>query len=353
MLGGGEYSFLDLLIHLPKEWKPYAALPMQGELKARLNEKAIPSHIVPLIPIRPWRIPQMLLAIRKCVQLASSLRPSLIYANGSRAAFYAGIAGRLLGRPVVWHCRITEPDPYLDPLLLRLCTVVVANSHATSRRFVPRFKTKVRVVYNGIDIQHLKDPSVEKIHPFTGQCKLLLVVAGIHRSKRHDIILSAFEEVAHLDPTLHLALIGRKENSELEWWSHLQETTRRSVFADRIHWLGTVEDPRPWYRAAWVLILASESESFGRVLVEAMGSGTPVIATKVGGIPEIVRHGQEGLLVSSGNLEQLAGAIKRLLKEQDLRMRLAQAAVRRAEFFGIDLHIQNMLKVFDEVCQPV
>jgi glycosyltransferase involved in cell wall biosynthesis len=149
-----------------------------------------------------------------------------------------------------------------------------------------------------------------------------------------------------------LVLIGRKSNSELEWWSHLQETTRRSVFVDRIHWLGTVEDPRPWYRAAWVLILASESESFGRVLVEAMGSGAPVIATRVGGIPEIVRHGQEGLLVPSGNSEQLAHAIKRLLKDQGLRMRLGQAAFRRAQLFGIDLHIQNMLKVFEEVCGP-
>ncbi len=314
----------------------------------RLNEKAIPAHVLPLIPIRPWRIPQMLLAVRGYFQLASSLRPSLIYANGSRAAFYAGIAGRLLGRPVVWHCRITEPDPYLDPLLLRLCTVVIANSHATSRRFVPRFKTKVRVVYNGIDIQRLKDPSVEEIHPFTGQCKILLVVAGIHRPKRHDIILSAFEEVAHLDPTLHLALIGGKD--KLDWWRHLQETTRRSMFSHRLHWLGTVEDLRPWYRAAWVLILASESESFGRVLVEAMGSGTPVIATRVGGIPEIVRNGQEGLLFSPGSSEQLANAIKKLLEEESLRMRLAQAAFRRADSFGIELHIRNMLKVFNEVC---
>ncbi len=348
MLGGGEHSFLDLLIHLPNEWKPFAALPKQGELMTRLNEKAIPAHVLPLIPIRPWRIPQMLLAARGYFQLASSLRPSLIYANGSRAAFYAGIAGRLLGRPVVWHCRITEPDPYLDPLLLRLCTVVIANSHATSRRFVPRFKTKVRVVYNGIDIQRLKDPSVEEIHPFTGQCKILLVVAGIHRPKRHDIILSAFEEVAHLDPTLHLALIGGKD--KLDWWRHLQETTRRSMFSDRLHWLGTVEDLRPWYRAAWVLILASESESFGRVLVEAMGSGTPVIATRVGGIPEIVRNDQEGLLISPGSSEQLANAIKRLLKEENIRMRLAQAAFIRADSFGIDLHIRNMLNIFNEVC---
>ena len=113
---------------------------------------------------------------------------------------------------------------------------------------------------------------------------------------------------------------------------------------DRIHWLGAVDDPRPWYRAAWVLVLASESESFGRVLVEAMGSGTPVIATTVGGIPEIVRDGQEGLLFSPGSSEQLANAIKKLLKEESLRMRLAQAAFRRADSFGLDLHIQNMLR---------
>ena len=99
-----------------------------------------------------------------------------------------------------------------------------------------------------------------------------------------------------------------------------------------------------------MLLLASENESFGRVLVEAMGSGTPVIATAVGGIPEIVRDGQEGLLIPPGSPEQLANAIKQLLKEEDLRMRLAQAALRRADSFGLDLHIQNMLSIFNEVC---
>ena len=350
MLGGGEYSFLDLLANLPKGWKPYAAVPLRGELRTALKEKEIPTYILPLVPIRPWRIPQMLLAIRKCARLTSFLRPSLIYANGSRAAFYAGIAGRLLGTPVVWHCRITKGDPYLDPLLLRLCTVVVANSHATSRRFMKPFQPKVRMVYNGIHLQQLRDPSVATVHPFPARDKILLVVAGIHRSKRHDTILRAFQEVAPLDQTLQLVLIGRQYPSDMVWWDFLQEMTRRSVFRDRIHWLGPVRDPRAWYRAAWVLLLASENESFGRVLVEAMGSGTPVIATAVGGIPEIVRDGQEGLLISPGSSEQLANAIKQLLKEEDLRMRLAQAALRRADSFGLDLHIQNMLNIFNEVC---
>jgi glycosyltransferase involved in cell wall biosynthesis len=69
----------------------------------------------------------------------------------------------------------------------------------------------------------------------------------------------------------------------------------------------------------------------------------------VGGIPEIVRNGQEGLLFSPGSSEQLANAIKKLLEEESLRMRLAQAAFRRADSFGLELHIQNLLKVFDEV----
>ncbi len=348
MLGGGEYSFLDLLAHLPQEWAPHAAIPARGELQARLAERGIPAHVLPLPPIRPWRIPQMIISAGKCVRLASSLDASLIYANGSRAAFYAGIAGRLLGRPVIWHCRITQPDPYLDPLLLRLCEVVIANSRATSTRFAAQFQPKVRVVYNGIDMQHLRDPSVEAAHPFPVRDKIILVVAGAHRSKRHDIILGAFQEVASLDPTLHLVLIGGRNSSDLEWWDDLQTATKRSVFAHRIHWLGVVDDLRPWYRAAWVLVLASDSESFGRVLVEAMGSGTPVIATNVGGIPEIVRNGQEGLLIPSGSSEQLANAIKGLQKE-DLRLSLVAAALKRADSFGLDRHIQNMVTVFNEV----
>jgi glycosyltransferase involved in cell wall biosynthesis len=190
---------------------------------------------------------------------------------------------------------------------------------------------------------------VEVDHSFPAPDKVILVVAGIQRSKGHDVILRAFQEVAQIDPTLRLVFIGKKIPSELKWWNTLQGLAKKSSFADRIHWLGAVDDPRPWYRAAWVLILASERESFGRVLVEAMGSGTPVIATNVGGIPEIVRNGQEGILIPPDRSEQLANAIKRLFKE-DLRSSLAAAALRRADSFRLDLHIQNMVKIFNEVC---
>jgi glycosyltransferase involved in cell wall biosynthesis len=285
------------------------------------------------------------------MRIASSLRSSIIYANGSRAAFYAGMAGRLQGRPVIWHCRIAEPDSYLDPLLLRLCTVIIANSRATFARFPVQFHAKTRVVYNGFDIQYLKDPSVEAAHTFSTNDKIILVVAGMHRSKRHDIVLKAFEKVAALDSSLRLVFIGSKSSSDRTWWAFLQEMIRVSPFRDRIHWLGVVDDLRPWYRAAWVLVLASESESFGRVLVEAMASGAPVIATNVGGIPEVVRNDQEGLLIAPGSSDELANAITRLLKEENLRICFARTALRRADSFSLDLHIKNMVKIFNEVCR--
>ena len=81
-----------------------------------------------------------------------------------------------------------------------------------------------------------------------------------------------------------------------------------------------------------------------------MGSGIPVIATSVGGIPEIVRNGQEGLLISPGSSDQLADAIGQLMEEEELRRRLAQAAWNRADAFGLDLHIQNMITIFNEIC---
>ena len=122
--------------------------------------------------------------------------------------------------------------------------------------------------------------------------------------------------------------------------------THRSEFSDRIHWVGHVDDVRPWYRLANMLVLASENEPFGRVLVEAMAFGVPIIATKGGGVPEIVRHGQDGLLVTPGRADAIAEAMEEVLNDKGLREKFGRSACKRAQTFTLDTHITKMLHVF-------
>lgn len=349
MVGGGEHSFLELSADLRSRWEVICFVPEHGELASRLRSRDIATDIVPMPPIRPWFAFRIISSLIELLQRIRKYKPALIYANGSRAALYGGIAGKFTRLPVLWHCRIVDPDPHLDPLLCRLSRRIIANSESTARRFSPAFRHKTKVLYNAVDLQWLRDDSVKKPEQIESDWEILLVVSHVSRVKRHDIILSAFERVAGIQPRLHLVCVGPVDRSNPQWWSYLQERTRQSEFSERIHWIGEADDPRRWYRSASALVLASEKESFGRVLVEAMACGVPVIATNVGGIPEVLRGGQDGLLVPPGNPHALADAISRLLDDTSLRLSLSKASLARAGAFDLPRLVNGMSQLFEEV----
>ena len=348
MLGGGEHSFLDLLSHILEPWNILAVVPGEGELATRLKQKRVETEVIPLPPIRPWHLLSILLSLKRYFDLFSRYRPALVYANGSRAALYGGIVGRILNLPVIWHCRIADPDIHLDFILRRLSSRVIANSWATAKRFREPFQSKVRVIYNGVNIGKLRDDSIFRPGFIGDAWKVILVVARVSRWKRHDLALTAFEQIAAREPDAHLVCVGSSDALEPDWWDYLQERSHQSAFSNRIHWIGHVADVRPWYRAASVLLLCSENEAFGRVIVEAMACGVPVIATRSGGVPEIVRHGQDGLLVPPGNTSEITIAIEEILKDKEMKTRLSESARKRALSFSLDAHVNNMLEIMDE-----
>jgi glycosyltransferase involved in cell wall biosynthesis len=286
------------------------------------------------------------------VVIVRRYRPALVYANGSRAAFYGGIVGKITGKPVVWHCRISQQDPVMDLLLTRLCGTVIANSRATTARFSSHRKCRVKVVYNGIDLRRFTATAPVQPAAVQPDSQLILMVARQSREKRHDLALAAFEVVAGNNATAHLVFIGAEDCTDAGWCRSIKARAAASKFSDRILWAGHVEDPRPWYRAARVFLLTSENESFGRVIVEALAAGVPVVAPRSGGIPEIIRDPKEGILVAPGSTSQTAAAIQQLLSNGKLAAEISAAGRRRAEDFSLNVHVRQMCAVFSSVLKP-
>jgi len=237
----------------------------------------------------------------------------------------------------------------MDTVLCMLTSCIIANSNATAARFKPRFRNKINTVYNGIDLQWLRDPSVEKPGFIRNDWKVILVVARASRDKHHDLILSSFEQAAKQEPNIHLVCLGSKDSLDPGWWDMLQNRTQQSESKEWIHWFGQVEDIRPWYKAAHMLLLASENESFGRVVVEAMACGVPVITTRVGALPEIIRDGIDGLLVAPGNSVEMSDAILKLIHDDGLRKCFSESGRERAEEFSLGRHVNQMVQVFEEI----
>ena len=348
MLGGGEHSFYELLCNLPHNWKVISTVPDNGELADKFRKKGIDTCVIPMPAIRPWLIAKIVVCLKNYLKICKKLCPQLIYTNSSRAAIYGGLLGKILGIPVIWHCRVADSDFFLDTILTKLCDRVIVNSNATARRFAHSALPKVKVIHNGINIQFF-DKKLDQSNNFIDSSwKVILMVARASKWKRHDLAISCFEKIAHLDRKIHIIFVGNKDKHEKKWWKHLQEMTSNSRFSDRIHWIGHIEDVRTWYRAADLLLMPSENEPFGRVLVEAMASGVPVIAMKSGGVPEIVRHEKDGILIPMSRSHEMADAIWRILTDDDLRMKMISSGKKRAQEFDLESHVKMMIHAFEE-----
>ena len=349
VVGGGELSFIDVISGLVKNGSRLLVLvPASGEVETRLRSEGVETAVLEIPQMRPWHLINMLRSIFRGIALCKKHQAGLIYVNGTRSCLYGGLIGRIMGIPVVWHCRITE-KAYYDQLLHRLCTCIVTNSRATADRFSGQPQKKVKVVYNGLDINWLTDSLISAPEEIpVGQINILML-ARVSMEKRHDLTLEAFESIAIENEHVHLYCVGGVDLNDQDLRSSLIATSRKSPFAARIHWIDAVEDIRPWLKAATIMVLPSDYESFGRVLIEAMACGVPVLASQVGGVPEIITDGVDGLMFPAGDAEALTGAIRQVLTDDELKQRLINGGLKRANDFSLDAHVHSMSAVFNDL----
>ena len=177
------------------------------------------------------------------------------------------------------------------------------------------------------------------------QCeRLVLFVGRIEQIKGIDVLLQAMGELFRRRPDLRheicLVVVGgaldpADDAPETEKLTELRRLVHEHRMEDNVDFIGSVDQSRLalWYDAADVCAVPSLTESFGLVALEAMASGTPVVATRVGGLQTVVEHGESGLLVPAGDHKALALAIEQVLTDHRLRMHLAHGARSRAERF--------------------
>lgn len=189
---------------------------------------------------------------------------------------------------------------------------------------------KVRVIYGGV----ASKPTKKERFELNG--RVITFIGSLVKQKDVDILLEAFKEV----PDAKLVIIGEgKEKPKLE---------RLARDIKDVHFLGYREDLASVLEKTEVLVLPSREEGFGLVLLEAMNAGVPVVATRVGGIVEIVEDGYNGILIEPGNPEQLAGGIIRALESEELRESLINNGRKTAEKFGWESMSNAVDAIYEE-----
>lgn len=224
---------------------------------------------------------------------------------------------------------------------------ITACSAALARRIdeLGLFRQAVQVVHNGIDCERFQKQSDTSQPPVTGP--YLLNVGNYVPRKAQDILLRAFVLVASKYPELKVVCVGGTDNGI--WLGQLKALAESMNLQDQIVLLENQPQSRvaSLMRGATCLVHTAHSEPFGLVLIEAGACGAPIIATRVGGIPEIIPSDEFGVLFEDGDVDALAGAISSLLDAPGLANERAKLFFDRVgTVFSTDAMCDGYLKMF-------
>jgi glycosyltransferase involved in cell wall biosynthesis len=376
-VSGAERSLLSLLGALPQSVEPLVATP-PGALRRAVEGLAIPTTTITgtagslrLHPIHtPRALAEMSAAAWQVRRASARHGAAVLHANSIRAGIVLGLA-RAPRVATVVHVRDCLPAGALSTATMRLiaatATTVVANSQYTAqamRASAPG--AAIEVVHNPVDLARFDPEQIDRARVRAGlgeagtRSVLLGVVAQLTPWKGQDTAIEALKLLREEGVDAHLLLVGsakfvaratRFDNES--YVARLRKLVADAGLSDRVSFMGEREDVPDLIRAMDVLLLPSWEEPFGRALIEAMALGVPVIATNVGGPPEIITDGREGYLLPPREPHAWARAIRRFAEVPDsgrpgLGSEMGRAGRRRVEQeFTVAHHLAAMLDVYE------
>ncbi len=374
VLGGSLTGIVELINKLDPE--RFAAVLALYEAKPALNGYLTPACAVRVLPELPvpytdgnrGRLGRGVLRARELVdvvlprtralqRLFARERPALVYlANGVTANLDAILAAAWMGIPVLSHekgfRRIGPPERlasrWVDVLVGM--TEELTEFYRGRRLLARRFCT----IYDGIDRSTLVPGGGVGIRQEFGipaDAPVVGIVGHIQEWKGQMLVADAVARARTRHPALHCLVVGGVHRFGVDYAEKLRERIAQPDLAGHVTLAGARTDVAACFDAMDVAIHSSiRREPFGRVMIEAMSLGRPLIAPAEGGPRFIVADGETGLLVLPRNPEALADAIVTLLDDPERRRRMGIAALARVDrLFSIERHVQTFQALFDEI----
>lgn len=356
-IGGAEHHVLTLLQGLdPERFSPVSGCLIDGPFSKLTEDTGIPTlrfpmkHALDLSPLS-----HLIREVRK-------QNISLIHTHGSRANLLGRLAGRWLKVPVVSTVHSSLKQDYLSPkaallaltldrFTLPLTSGLITVSEALACEVATRGGQNIRTIYNGIvPLPKFEDSSYRESLRSSFRQKwgvasdslVLGSIARLHPTKGLKYFIAAAELLYLHFPKLHLLIVGEGPlRNELE----IQLNAAKIPFS----LTGFLPDAYQTLPAMDLFLLPSLSEGMGLVLLEAMQAHVPIIASQVGGIPEVIRDGTDGLLVPAMNPKALADSCRRILENPELSKSLIESGTKRWQEFSVHEMLRQTEDFYAEI----
>lgn len=289
-------------------------------------------------------------------KLARAIRawsPLLLHINDHRAMLLAGPAAKLAGVPVVWHIHGPFQSGWINRFggVIATRILVVSNDTLAATPILrERFGGKVTILHNGLP------PASQFNQDQANECCIIdgrpTIVCGarIHPDKGLDILLQATATLRQDFPDIQVLIIGNVQQGYEKYYEELKSLCVNLGLEHTCRFVGSVRNPLPYWKSATVYAQPSRAEPFGLAILEAMAVGTPVVASRVGGLMEIIESGRSGILVQPENSSSLAEGIGRLLRDSPLAARIGEEGRRRATIdFSQDRMLSRLVDIYRDI----
>lgn len=375
-LGGAERLLLRLMEGLPRDSvEPLLICAEEGPFPQAAREQGIPTSVVSLPRLHSvsWVLRQRKILNPLAVtwngvvvmvaawRLRRHLRHKavdLIQTNSDVAHVYGGLATRLLRVPCVWYFHTTVESKRLlgltawvwRALAARLGVWVVGISQAVLDSL--SIGKRTRLIYAGqpaLDDSGVTDGDLRAQLGLPEDAPLVGYIGRIDYSKGVDVLVRAAQRVVRQEAGVHFVVSG-ETMFDPGYYKQLVHMVERLQLDDNWHWLEPVEQAAPTLRQLSVVAAPSRREGLGLVLLEAGMAGRAVVASRIGGIPEVVLDGKTGILVTSEDADELASAILNVVSDTHRTERMGQQARRRvADVFGLRRYYAEFIDLYETV----
>ncbi len=359
-IGGGEISLLILLKNLDHQMvRPFLICYAEGPLVQKAKKLGIKSAVLK----RNYLFSSIFIVLK----IFSYIKKNSIHlVHVNCFDIRAGIAARLARVPLIGHLRVIIPFTWRDRLFVRLSQKVIAVSNAVIDTFCrgrPSYRDKFEMIPNAVEIPNSLTPvPLRKEYDIPEDTKLVGSVGRIDPWKGYEYFSRAAALIKKQRSDVFFFIIGDVSQRDREGRAYLDILKKQAAeldLKDRLFFTGFREDILKVIKTLDILVVPSivikkyggeVTEGFGRVAIEAMAVEVPVVASKIGGLTEIIEDNVFGMLVPPGNPNAIAEAVLSILTDKIKAKAMGKAGRKRVEeSFTIQQHADKIKKLYLEI----
>ncbi|MCP4649524.1 MAG: glycosyltransferase [PVC group bacterium] len=348
--GGVETGTVDLARELVNRQHKAVVISSGGALVEELTQLGARHY---KLPVHKKSFLSVLSLIPAVARIIKKEKIDIIHARSRVPAWIGFFAAKLSKTIFITTCHGYYGEHFFSRVM-GFGKYVIVISQIIGRRMIDIFgvaNEKIRLIYRGVDLEKFKFRGFfTRDNP---KEKVVGIIGRITPLKGHEHFIKALPQILSEFPGCKILIAGDAPKQKRAYYNSLLTLVDKLKIKDRVKFLGNIQDVPEVLKKLDVLVLSTTTnEAFGRVVIEAGAVGVPVIATRVGGVVEIIDHQEHGLLIDPADSYQLANAVVRMLKDKSLAEACAQRLQEKVRTcFSLERLADKTIAVYKEALE--